>query len=156
MCGDGYNPTLIPYKGNNLPLNDYPTTGYCEDGNRFLYGDGCDRNCEFQPGFTLWLRPAAPAFPQEFTEDCNDFATKVHGYHSCEDGNLILGDGCSPTCDVTFGWECGQGDPIEWDDCKEICGDGHDFFTYECDDGNLVSGDGCSQICTIERGYQCD
>lgn len=33
---------------------------------------------------------------------------------------------------------------IEWDHCKEICGDGHDFGTYECDDGNKVSGDGCS------------
>ena len=80
-------------------------------------------------------------------------------YHACEDGNSNTGDGCiahGGFCEVEYGWECGQGDPIEWDYCKEICGDGHDMGTYMCDDGNINSGDGCDQLCCIEDGFQCD
>ena len=43
-----------------------------------------------------------------------------------------------------------------WDDCKEICGDGFDWGTYECDDGNRNTGDGCNQNCKVEKGFFCD
>jgi cysteine-rich repeat protein len=100
----------------------------------------------------------AGTFPNFFVEKCNlvDFDNKVMMYNSCEDGNLITGDGCDgATCEVEYGYECGEGDPIEWDTCKEICGDGHDLGNYECDDGNINTGDGCDRHCHIEKGYTC-
>jgi cysteine-rich repeat protein len=24
----------------------------------------------------------------------------------CDDGNLVAGDGCSPTCGIEYGWNC--------------------------------------------------
>ena len=84
----------------------------------------------------------------------------VNGYLPCEDGDFPpggpgdAGDGCF-NCQVEWGWECDGGDRLEWDTCWEICGDGHDFGTYECDDGNYNSGDGCNQLCKVEKGWNC-
>ena len=49
-------------------------------------------------GFTLFVRGGAPAWPKEYTEDCQDFAWKVNHYNSCEDGNAINTDGCTSAC----------------------------------------------------------
>jgi cysteine-rich repeat protein len=55
----------------------------------------------------------------------------------CDDGNVLPGDGCSPTCttEVVSGPSCGNG-TIE--------------LYEQCDDGNINSGDGCSPTCSIE------
>ena len=147
ICGDGIDTGDVTHT-----YVGYGAGNFCDDGNRFLYLDGCDRNCEFRSGFQ---EVVAGAFPVVLTELCNDFPDKVNDYLACEDGNAVNGDGCTNGCEVEYGWECGQGDPLEWDFCKEICGDGHNWGNYMCDDGNYNSGDGCSQLCYVEKGYNC-
>jgi cysteine-rich repeat protein len=64
----------------------------------------------------------------------------------CDDGNLVAGDGCSPTCQIEPGWQC----PAPGLACKPICGDGRKVGGEACDDGNRLDGDGCSAICLTE------
>lgn len=61
---------------------------------------------------------------------------------SCDDGNQLAFDGCSPTCQVEPCRGC------------TTCGDGI-VQGEECDDGNLQAGDGCSPDCTREDGFTC-
>jgi fibro-slime domain-containing protein len=71
----------------------------------------------------------------------------VEGSESCDDGNLIPYDGCSPTC--TLEPKCTAGT------CAVICGDGIVEAPEACDDGNTLNGDGCSSTCTVEPGWVC-
>ena len=57
-----------------------------------------------------------------------------YGLETCDDGNIISGDGCSSKCMI----ECGN---------NVI--NGHET----CDDGNLQDGDGCSSTCSLEHGF---
>lgn len=77
---------------------------------------------------------------------------RVDPGESCDDGNLIDGDGCESDCTDTRIALCGNG-VIEGDEV--------------CDDGNLVDGDGCESDCTetpapvcgngiLEDGEACD
>jgi len=60
----------------------------------------------------------------------------------CDDGNIIAGDGCSPTC---------RREPTIIL-ALEVCGDGILQAGEECDDGNNREFDGCSSDCRIEKG----
>ncbi|EYF06985.1 DUF4215 domain-containing protein [Chondromyces apiculatus] len=71
-----------------------------------------------------------------FTALCGNGA--VEPYETCDDGNLVNGDGCQADCTIT-----------------PICGNGIVEAGEACDDGDLQSGDGCSATCTIETGYTC-
>ena len=53
----------------------------------------------------------------------------------CDDGNALIGDGCTPTCHSEV---CGNGiiDPLD----GELC-----------DDGDLIGHDGCNSTCLPER-----
>jgi cysteine-rich repeat protein len=80
---------------------------------------------------------------------------------TCDDGNIIDGDGCSHSCktemcgngDMDPGEKCDDGNVLNGDgcsaDCKsvEVCGNGIPDVTEACDDGNMTSGDGCSSNC---------
>ncbi len=99
---------------------------------------------------------------------------------TCDDGNMVSGDGCSSTCWPEF---CGDGiiQSALGEQCEgtgtrscaaspgststqacqsncaygactapAICGDGIVQGTEKCDDGNTVSGDGCSSTCVVE------
>ena len=89
----------------------------------------------------------------------------------CDDGNIMSGDGCSPTCqtesttcdpgcfsDTWIGdGECDDGCNVEacnfdGGDCEPapICGDYEIDPGEQCDDGNIMSGDGCSATCQTE------
>ncbi len=64
---------------------------------------------------------------------------------SCDDGNVVDGDGCSATClaegSASVGATCGNNDIV------------YDATTHAgelCDDGNNASGDGCSRLCLPE------
>lgn len=70
---------------------------------------------------------------------------------ACDDGGLISGDGCNPTCQIDTGWNC-AGAPSA---CSAIFGDGVIVGGEECDDGNANPGDGCSAGSVIEAGYLC-
>jgi cysteine-rich repeat protein len=54
------------------------------------------------------------------------------GEEACDDGNLVLGDGCRPDC------------------TEELCGDGIRDPNEGCDDGNQLDGDCCSAACTLD------
>merc|ERR1712096_406008 len=66
-----------------------------------------------------------------------------------DDGGVVDGDGCSSTCSVEVGFQCGDG-------CSPVCGDGRKNSGEGCDDGNGADGDGCSHSCTVEHGYSCN
>lgn len=56
------------------------------------------------------------------------------GMETCDDGNMVDGDGCNSKCIL----ECGN---------KVL--DGQET----CDDGNVKDGDGCSSSCSLEHGF---
>lgn len=66
---------------------------------------------------------------------CGDGDVDAFFGEQCDDGNQLVGDGCSPTCQFEL---CGNQilDPTSGE---------------ECDDGNLVSHDGCSSGCLVEH-----
>lgn len=68
---------------------------------------------------------------------------RVEAGETCDDGNVKIGDGCSPDC--LSDESCGNSavDPV-----VEI--DGMLVGNEQCDDGNLVSHDGCSSSCLPE------
>jgi cysteine-rich repeat protein len=71
---------------------------------------------------------------------------------TCDDGNMLSGDGCSGDCKVIeAGWEC----RVPGKKCTPKCGDGVLVGGETCDDGNTTSGDGCSSTCQKEPGATC-
>ena len=70
---------------------------------------------------------------------------------TCDDGNLLPGDGCDTFCRVEAGYECDGSPSI----CSSVCGDGFVRGAEQCDDDNADEGDGCSATCAIEAGYAC-
>ncbi|MCA9537170.1 MAG: DUF4215 domain-containing protein, partial [Myxococcales bacterium] len=58
---------------------------------------------------------------------------------TCDDGNLISGDGCSAACTTE----------------SVLCGNRRIQGSETCDDGNTISNDGCSSTCQTERGWVC-
>jgi len=95
---------------------------------------------------------------------------EVAAEEGCDDGNLIAGDGCSPSCEeeeeeedaptcgngrLDEGEICDDGNDDNGDGClngcsRATCGDG--FLrrgVEECDDGNKQNGDGCTEVCLI-------
>jgi cysteine-rich repeat protein len=75
---------------------------------------------------------------------------------TCDDSNVMPGDGCDATCNVEAGWSCDQSQqPI----CQPKCGDGlvvgSEAKAGGCDDHNNASSDGCGATCQVEAGYVC-
>ena len=66
----------------------------------------------------------------------------------CDDGNVLMGDGCDHRCQL-------EPDCSDTAGCATVCGDGFVMQGEECDDGNLEDGDGCGADCTVEPGYTC-
>ncbi|MFO0662183.1 MAG: DUF4215 domain-containing protein [Polyangiaceae bacterium] len=79
------------------------------------------------------------------SSQCND--GQITSSEQCDDGNNNDGDGCSSTCQIESGWECG-GTPSE---CGPICGDGLVAGSEQCDLGAKNSDDflsGCDTSCS--------
>jgi cysteine-rich repeat protein len=90
----------------------------------------------------------------------------IESGESCDDGNMVNGDGCSNTCSVEAfcgngivesGETCDDGNTVNGDGCSNtckvetaVCGNGIVENGESCDDGNMVNGDGCSNTCTVE------
>lgn len=104
-------------------------------------GDGCGPSCQLEEGFAC----PTPGEPCRATT-CGDGTAE--GTEDCDDGNLLIGDGCTPFC--TREPDCMDGT------CAAVCGDEVVFAPETCDDGNVVDGDGCSSICQEESGYVCE
>ena len=71
---------------------------------------------------------------------------------TCDDENLVSGDGCSVECFVECGYSCDL-QHNDHDICKTTCGDGVRAGSETCDDENTNNNDGCSESCTIEVGW---
>jgi cysteine-rich repeat protein len=69
------------------------------------------------------------------------------GLEECDDGNAIVGDGCTPGC--LREPSCAAGT------CTAVCGDAVLQAGEACDDGNTFRGDGCSATCQEEVGFAC-
>jgi cysteine-rich repeat protein len=93
----------------------------------------------------------------------------IEAGESCDDGNDVTGDGCTPDCLLEAGCGdsvidapeiCDDGNHLDGDGCRgdcasdESCGNGDlDLGAAElCDDGNTDDGDGCSGDCTVVEG----
>ncbi len=103
--------------------------------------DGCGASCQLEEGYAC---PTPGAACRETV--CGDGVPE--GTEYCDDGNLLIGDGCTP-----FGTrepDCTGGT------CTAVCGDEVVFAPETCDDGNVIDGDGCSSTCTEETGYACE
>jgi fibro-slime domain-containing protein len=145
-CGDGYVAGFeLCDDGGTCTGGGGACTGDddCEDGESCepQGGDGCSASCELEEGFAC----PDPGEPCMMT-DCGDGITE--GTEECDDGNLQIGDGCTPFCRREPNCENGT--------CEAVCGDEVVFAPEECDDGNTLDGDGCSADCRIETGYECE
>ncbi|MFK7985864.1 MAG: DUF4215 domain-containing protein [Sandaracinaceae bacterium] len=103
-------------------------------------GDGCSASCVLEEGFACATPGAACT-----ATTCGDGTAE--GTEECDDGNALIGDGCTPFC--TREPDCTDGT------CVAVCGDEVVFAPETCDDGNTVSGDGCDSTCQEETGYMC-
>ncbi len=139
VCGDG---SIAPTAG-------YTSHETCDLGEGLNDGNhGCEEDCSISKGWHCDVSG------QNCVQGrCGDGILDVG--ETCDDGNNLPADGCSPTCTSESGIECENGV------CKPICGDGITMWKLdssiaeECDDGNLVSGDGCSAECKFEEGFAC-
>ena len=130
-CGDGWKNPSMPEE--------------CDDGNDFS-GDGCSNVCQIEPGCVCdpdygsgyqsyalcWccgdgvVSPGysqcvpSCSYGQTCWNHCRD--TVWHG-EECDDGNSVLGDGCTNQC------------------TREYCGDGIVNNGEQCDDGKQCGGD---------------
>lgn len=64
---------------------------------------------------------------------CGDGIVDAIAGETCDDKNVIAGDGCSPDCTI------------------EICGNGYVDPEEVCDDGNTMDGDGCAADCASDE-----
>ena len=74
------------------------------------------------------------------------------GAEACDDNDSDGGDGCSATCTVEHGFDCGTTFPSV---CASICGDALVASDEECDDDGTADGDGCDFECNEEPGWDC-
>jgi|GEM_PF-2893183 len=105
--------------------------------------------------------------PQDPDPICGDGLLDVG--ESCDDGNVLAGDGCSALCSIEAplcgntllesGESCDDGNLVGGDGCsatcsievpQPVCGNAAVEMNEQCDDGNLIGGDGCSAVCSIE------
>jgi uncharacterized repeat protein (TIGR01451 family) len=77
---------------------------------------------------------------------------KIRGAETCDDGNVLNGDGCFNFCQIEPGFVC-SGEPSV---CLPTCGNGLIDSGEACDDNNITEGDGCSAACVVEPGYVCN
>ncbi|MBN2342505.1 MAG: DUF4215 domain-containing protein, partial [Deltaproteobacteria bacterium] len=154
-CQNIENGYTCPYQGAPcLPdCGDGVTTASeaCDDGNE-INDDGCTNDCEWEDGKTCkYIKPAGSDTYECIIHECGDgeLGSLWRTTIACDDGNMEVGDGCSPLCQKEPICTPGAG-------CTSECGDGLVIGNEECDDGNNRNGDGCAEDCTVEPGYACD
>ncbi len=121
----------------------------CDDGNTDA-GDGCSPTCSVELGFVCGAGTTGGGIDVCLPTTCGDGV--VEGNEPCDDGNVEIGDGCTPFCELEP--DCTGGS------CTPTCGDGNVYIVggpddEECDDGNTRDGAGCSSTCVFEPGFTC-
>ena len=98
---------------------------------------------------------------------CGNLIIQPEIGETCDDGNIIDGDGCSSTCQEEYCGDgtvqegldelCDDGNTLAGDGCgadclTEVCGNGalQPGLGELCDDGNTLAGDGCGADCLTE------
>lgn len=79
--------------------------------------------------------PVPTPLPEEDRLICGDGLRSED--EECDDGNALSLDGCSQTCELEAGYDCG----IPGRRCVSVCGDGIWTRQESCDDGNNVGED---------------
>jgi len=82
-------------------------------------GDGCDDQCEIEPGYECYNGNSENA--DTCYEICGDGLDFFEW--PCDDGNVINWDGCDRLCNIENGWTCTGGTNTSPDVCDEIPGD---------------------------------
>lgn len=70
----------------------------------------------------------------------------IGGAETCDDGNTRAGDGCSSTCTVEEGYDCGSAEPSV---CAAICGDGLRVQPEQCDTAIVPQTLPCTAECRL-------
>jgi cysteine-rich repeat protein len=92
-------------------------------------------------------QPAPDAGPDAATTWCGDGVVDTAAGETCDDGNLLDGDGCGPQCQVEQGWQC-SGEPSL---CESLCGNQVlDEQEGEQCEGDDLAGQSCA---TVPGGY---
>jgi cysteine-rich repeat protein len=99
---------------------------------------------------SLTIVPRERVEPVAIKAGCGDGL--VTGVETCDDKNILPGDGCSVTCTIETGFQCASAQPSL---CWSVCGDGVLAANEKCDDGNLIDADGCTAKCKVEFGFKC-
>jgi fibro-slime domain-containing protein len=156
--GDGCSATCTVETGWACPPNT-ACVPVCGDG--LLRGsEQCETahtaaclNCRLRPGYDCG--PNGTANPCTATVCANGNPTNpiaaAQPGEGCDDGNLIAGDGCGPSCQLEPAVTVGPNPTV-----AVRCGDGLRTGTEDCDDGNTTTGDGCSSSCQVEQGWTCE
>ncbi len=140
----------------------------CDDGNN-MNGDGCTAACEIEDGNPCTAHAECASGVCDVNEapprcepagSCGNGA--LDASESCDDGNLMTGDGCSNICLLEDGEPCADNaqcesticDAVDSNTCEpaNACGNGAVEAGEACDDGNAVAGDGCGPECLFELG----
>lgn len=169
---------LCQCRGAGCQWRCYASSGsYCGDG-QLAPGEECD-GVQFTDG--ACNEGGYPFCRTDCTQACTECgngvleATPSGDREECDDGNQVMGDGCSPSCllarcgdgfvDASLQEGCDDGDMNSNEpgarcriNCQEQrCGDGIvDLATTDgrpaeiCDDGNLDPTDGCTPDCQSE------
>jgi cysteine-rich repeat protein len=102
-----------------------------------------------------WVPPPIDGSPQGGAGGSGTCGNSVlDDGESCDDGNTVPGDGCTPICQRQADCKCETpGKPCT---CEVRCGDGVLATVEACDDGNSEPDDGCSADCkAVDKGWQC-
>ena len=125
-----------------------------DDGNE-INGDGCSNLCKVEDeyvcsGGTITTKDTCLIV-------CGDGISSSSDPTSCDDGNIISGDGCSSLCKIEYGFKWVHTSPSTPDTCDDIWGDGINVKPRPnyCDDGNFQNRDGWNSNCAVEDGYTC-
>ena len=122
----------------------------CDDGN-VDDGDGCDSLCREETGHG-WRKIQTPCGMTTYHGYCGDGSIDDNSGETCDDGNIINGDGCSDACIIECGYYCETGVTVA-SHCTHRCGDGilHED-TEECDHGE--DSVCCDIACRIQSGCE--
>lgn len=86
----------------------------CDDGDSADY-NGCKNDCTEAAG---WSCIEDILMLSHCTPSCGNGIRDLKDNEMCDDGNLIINDGCS-NCTVDDGWFCTGGTPTTRDYCYE-------------------------------------
>ncbi len=152
VSGDGCSDACVLEPGWDCLTPGAPCTPKCGDGIT-VSTDVCDvasgalNGCSGDCTTTLSGFSCVGTNPTVCNTVCGDGL--IRGSEVCDDGQLpaimaVSGDGCSDSCQVEIGFDCGS-PPQEPTICSEICDDGKRVGNEVCDDGGAP--DGCLPTC---------